>query len=70
MMINGLVFRKGRPDKFYVPESMVTNVIRIYHDDMAHCGVEKTVQGISCNYWFPLLRKRVHSHMEYYMFIS
>lgn len=64
-LIEGLVYKKG-PDKprFVVPESMVTNIIRVYHDEMAHCGIEKTVQGICSNYWFPHLRKRIQDHIS------
>lgn len=52
-LIDGLVFRKcmDKPH-FAVPETMVNNVIRTYHDNMAHCGLKKTIQGISSNYWF------------------
>jgi hypothetical protein len=60
----GLVFRKSDKSQFYVPESMVENVIRIYHDDMSHCSEEKTLQGISVNYWFPSLRRSVRLHIE------
>jgi len=28
--------------RFMVPETMVHNIIRIYHDDMAHCDAQKT----------------------------
>lgn len=64
-LINGLVFRKGRDKpRFYIPEAMVMNILRIYHDDCAHCGPEKTIQGILANYWFPSLRKRVHLYIE------
>ncbi|KYN36180.1 Pro-Pol polyprotein [Trachymyrmex septentrionalis] len=38
---------------------MVTNVIHVYHDQMTHCGVEKTIQGILNTYWFPVMRKKV-----------
>lgn len=64
-LINGLVYKKG-PDKprFAVPEAMVNNIVRIYHDNMAHCGVEKTIQGINDNYWFPSMRKRVVDHVD------
>lgn len=64
-LIEGLVFRKG-PDKplFYVPESMVPNLIRVYHDNCAHCGPEKTIKGISTTYWFPSVRKRVHNYID------
>lgn len=59
-LINGLVYRKT-PDHslFVVHESMVNNLIKSYHDEMAHCGIEKTVQDISPTYWFPSLRKRI-----------
>lgn len=64
-LIEGLVYKKG-PDKshFVVPESMVSNIIRVYHDEMAHCGTEKTVQGIYSNYWFPHLRKRTQDYIN------
>lgn len=64
-LIEGLVFRKG-PDKprFVIPESMVMNILRIYHDEMTHCGVEKTVLGISNNYWLPSMRKRVQNYVD------
>lgn len=53
-LIDGLIFRKGiNKPHFIVPESMIVNIIRIYHDEMAHCGVEKTVQDIGNNYCFP-----------------
>lgn len=64
-LLNGLVYRKCK-DKphFVIPESMIHNVLRIYHDNMAHCGIEKTVQGISENYWFPSMRKKVQNYIE------
>ncbi|CAL1672503.1 unnamed protein product [Lasius platythorax] len=43
---------------------MVNNIVRIYHGKMAHCGVEKTIQGINDNYWFPSMRKRVIDHID------
>jgi hypothetical protein len=47
-----------------IPEVMINNVIRVYHDDMAHCGVEKTLQGIYVNYWYPSLRKKVVDYID------
>jgi len=29
---------------------MVNNIIRVYHDEMAHCDVEKTIQGNGSNF--------------------
>lgn len=43
---------------------MVTNIIRIYHDEMAHRSTEKTVQGLNSNYWFPSLRKRTQDYID------
>lgn len=65
VLIEGLVYKKF-PDKprFAVPDSMVFNIIRAYHDNLAHCGIEKVVQGISVNYWFPSLRKRVRDYVD------
>lgn len=64
-LLDGLVFKKGADkSRFIIPESMVHNVIRVYHDEMSHCGYEKTVQGITTNYWFPTLRKKVQHYIE------
>jgi len=65
IFIEGLVYKKGSDKhRFVVPEPMVFNVIRVHHDEMAHCGVEKTTQGISANYWFPSLRKEVQDYVD------
>jgi len=64
-LIEGLVYRKeGDRSRFVVPENMVLNIIRAYHDEMAYCGDEKTVQGIRANYWFPSIRKKVNDHIS------
>lgn len=64
-LIDGLVFKKGiYKHRFVVPDTMISNIIRVYHDDMAHCGFEKTVQGIANNYWFPSFRKRIRNHID------
>lgn len=42
---------------------MVNNIIRVYHDNMTF-DIEKTVQGILGNYWFPSLRKHVNLYIE------
>lgn len=61
---DGLVYRTYKEKKlFYLPESMVNNVIRIYHDESGHVGTEKTVNGILNYYWFPCLRFKVKEHI-------
>ncbi|KMQ93366.1 reverse transcriptase [Lasius niger] len=40
-LIDGLVFKKGtKKSRFVVPEAMISNIIRYYHDNMAHCELE------------------------------
>ena len=64
-LIEGLIYRKSTDrSRFVVPDSMVGNIIRVYHDDMAHCGAEKTYQGIFTQYWFPSMRKRIRDHID------
>jgi len=67
-LVNGLVFKKdlAKP-KFVVSEVMITSVIRLYHDEAAHCDTEKTLQGIRTNYWFPSMRKKIINHIENYL---
>lgn len=62
---DGLIFKKnGEKSYFVVPDSMVNNVIRAHHDDLAHCGAEKTINSIKTNYWFPNLRKKVVNYIN------
>lgn len=53
----------SRP-RFAMPEAMVHNVIRAHHDEIAHCGPEKTFKSISNSYWFPSMRRRIREHIE------
>lgn len=64
-LFDGLVYRKDtKTPRFVVPEQMVHSVIRYYHDDMAHCGYEKTTQGIQAHYWFPAFRKKIKKYLD------
>jgi len=64
-MRNGLVYRKHKDNLlFYVPAIMETNVIRKYHDEMGHLGVDKTISTILHNYWFPNLKQKVENHIR------
>lgn len=53
-LIDGLLF-KNYKDKplFVIPENMINSVIKIYHDETGHVGLDKTVRGILGHYWFP-----------------
>lgn len=64
-LVDSLVYRSGEDRaRFYVPESMVNNIIRIHHDEMAHCGVEKVYQSLCVSYWFPAMRKRIKDYID------
>lgn len=43
---------------------MINNIIKTYHDEMAHCGLEKTFEGIFSTYWFPSMRKRIRDYID------
>lgn len=64
-LIDGLVFRKYH-DKhlFVVPEKMINSIIKVYHNDMGHVGIDKTMHGIMGHYWFPCLKLRVRQYIE------
>lgn len=64
-LINGIIFRiYNERTLFVVPETMIGNIIRIYHDEMGHVGVEKTAKGILGHYWFPCLKQKVREHIN------
>lgn len=43
---------------------MIISILRAHHDDMAHCGAEKTLSGVKQNYWFPSMRKKTYNYIE------
>jgi len=64
-LVDGLVYRKdGDTLKFVMLDAMMHSLLRAHHDDVAHRNQEKTFQGISRNFWFPSMRKRVHDYVE------
>lgn len=59
-LIDGLVYKKENENpKFVVPDGIIPSVIRAHHDNMAHCGTEKTLRGIKKNFWFPSINKKL-----------
>ena len=44
-----------------VPSSIVTDIIKTYHDDVGHPGAEKTIADISRSYFWPSLKVDVTS---------
>jgi len=50
-LVDGLVYRKVDNNlRFVIPETMVQAILRIYHDELAHCGPRKTLEGIVLHY--------------------
>lgn len=58
---NGLIYRMKKL-LFYVPHSMVNNVIRTCRDDLGHVGLFKVVNNISKVYWFPNVRTNIQEY--------
>ena len=47
-----------------VPEAMINNIIRLYHDEVGHVGIDKTLYGILSHYWFPNLKIKVRNYID------
>lgn len=63
-LIDGLVYKKGDDRaRFLIPDT-INSIIKIYHDDMAHCGIEKMYKGILASYWFPSMRKKIKDYIS------
>lgn len=64
-MRNSVVYRKAGDNLlFYVPSAMQTNIVRIYHDDVGHVGIDKTYELIRRTYWFPKMREFISNHIS------
>ena len=63
-LLNGVVYKKDKEKLlFYVPNSMISNVIRKYHDEMSHIGCEKVIEIIRRTYWFPKMKDVVKEYI-------
>lgn len=56
-----LLVKKGGVTMLAVPTSIVTDIIKTYHDDVGHPGAEKTVADVSKSYFWPSLKIDVTS---------
>lgn len=62
---NGLVYRKkDKKILFFVPESMENSVIKIYHDEMGHFGVDKVIELITRSYWFQHMKDKIKNYVR------
>lgn len=43
---------------------MINNVIRIFHDELGHVGIDKTIHGILEHYWFAGMKIKVRQYID------
>lgn len=61
---NGRVYRiVGDELKWLVPKSVRWQIIQKNHDDIGHCGFDKTLQRIKNHYWFAKMRRLVKKYV-------
>ncbi|KAG6452887.1 hypothetical protein O3G_MSEX007851 [Manduca sexta] len=61
---NGRVYRiVGEDLKWVVPKGARWQIVKKNHDDVGHCGYEKTLERIKGNYWFSRLRRFVKKYV-------
>lgn len=53
----------GDEIKWLVPKGVRWQILKMNHDDVGHCGFEKTLQRIQKNYWFAKLRRFVKKYV-------
>lgn len=61
---NNRVYRiVGDEIKWLVPKGVRWQILKMNHDDVGHCGYDKTLQRIRKNYWFNKMRKFVKKYV-------
>lgn len=61
---NQRLYRKVDGKLMYVvPKAARWRIVKYYHDDMGHFGIEKTKQRLSKHFWFPRMRKYVKDYI-------
>lgn len=64
-LLGNKVYRRtpyGR--RWLVPKQCIWQIIKANHDDVGHFAVDKTVERIGAQYWFPKLRKTVAKYIK------
>lgn len=62
---NNRVYRiVGEEIKWLVPKGVRWQILKMNHDDVGHCGFDKTLQRIRKNYWFAKMRKFVNKYVS------
>ena len=64
-IVNGLtVVRYHGRDRIVVPSSLVVKVLKRFHDDENHPGIQKSIQSIGTHYWWPERDSSIIKHVK------
>lgn len=64
-LLGNKVYRRteyGR--RWLVPKVCVWQIIRLNHDDVGHFAVDKTLERVKNNYWFPRMKKVITKYIK------
>ena len=69
MVVEDIVYYISNPTddpvtRLYVPEHLRSEVLRQYHDDMGHFGMDKTFKNVKAKYYWPGLYKEIYKYVE------
>ena len=65
VIINGLVHVRFRGlARIVVPQSLVGDLLKEFHDDQNHPGIEKTTHAIAQRFWWPTRREDIARHIN------
>lgn len=56
---------KGNTPKPFVPRQSRLGLLRIFHDEQCHIGIDKTLETIQRHFWFPRLRHFVKNYVKH-----
>ena len=67
---DGLMYYSSQPEsedpmlRLYIPQEMESIVIKQYHDQLGHMGLDKTYDSIRLKYFFPNMYRKVNTYIE------
>ena len=69
LILGGLLCYLSDPDddpisRLHIPKQLQDAVIKQYHDDNGHMGIDKTFESIKRKYYFPNLYQRLTSYVN------
>lgn len=51
--------------QWYVPRQSRLGLLRIFHDEQCHVGIEKTYESIAEHFWFPRMRNFIKNYVKH-----